>query len=88
MLKTAAHVKVEATDGFKVSIPIEKALNNFGDVLLAYEMNGEDIPRDHGYPIRLIVPGYVGVRNIKWVKSIEISDEEMDSEWQRGISYK
>lgn len=51
-------------------------------------MNGEDIPRDHGFPLRAIVPGYVGVRNLKWIKTINISEKEMDSEWQKGISYK
>ena len=44
-------------------------------------MNGETLPRDHGYPLRLIVPGYVGVRNIKWVKNINISKDEINSEW-------
>jgi DMSO/TMAO reductase YedYZ molybdopterin-dependent catalytic subunit len=51
-------------------------------------MNGEVLPRDHGFPLRLIVPGYVGVRNIKYVSSIELHEEEMDSEWQTGLSYK
>tara|TARA_B110000503_G_scaffold135874_1_gene217213 strand:- start:1044 stop:1274 length:231 start_codon:yes stop_codon:yes gene_type:complete len=51
-------------------------------------MNGEDIPRDHGYPLRVVVPGYVGVRNLKWIKTITVSENEMDSEWQKGISYK
>ena len=37
------------------------------EVILAYEMNGESIPLDHGYPLRLIVPGLIGVRNAKWV---------------------
>ena len=49
------------------SIPIEKALDPHGDVILAYEMNGEPIPRDHGYPVRVIVPGVVGARNVKWL---------------------
>lgn len=49
------------------SIPIEKALDPYGDVILAYEMNGEPIPRDHGYPIRVVVPGVVGARNVKWL---------------------
>jgi len=35
-------------------------------------MNGEDIPRDHGYPLRVVVPGYVGVRNLKWIKTITV----------------
>lgn len=51
-------------------------------------MNGEDISRDHGYPLRAIVPGYVGVRNLKCIKTIIVSENEMDSEWQKGISYK
>ena len=50
-------------------------------------MNNEEIPRDHGYPLRVIVPGYVGVRNLKWIKTITVSDKEIDSEWQKGISY-
>jgi sulfite oxidase len=42
-------------------------------------MNGEDIPVEHGYPLRLVVPGVVGVRNAKWVKALRISDEEARS---------
>jgi hypothetical protein len=42
------------------SIPIEKALHEYGDVLLAYEMNGETLPREHGYPIRIVTPGKGG----------------------------
>ncbi len=82
------HVHFEGEEGVKASIPIEKAMNIYGDVILAYEMNGSEIPRDHGYPLRLIVPGHVGIRNIKWLKNITISDEEVDGIWQRGISYK
>lgn len=54
------------------SIPIEKALDPHGDVILAYEMNGEPIPRDHGYPVRVIVPGVVGARNVKWLGKLYI----------------
>lgn len=62
-------------------IPIEKALDPFGDAILAYEMNGETLPRDHGYPVRLLAPGHAGCRNVKWVQSIIVSDEasELDS---------
>ena len=42
-------------------------------------MNGEDIPIEHGYPLRLVVPGVVGVRNAKWVSALKISDEEARS---------
>lgn len=60
---------------YGASIPIEKALNPAGDVILAYEMNGEPIPRDHGYPLRVIVPGIVGARNVKWLGKICIFPE-------------
>lgn len=56
-------------------IPVEKALDPFGDAILAYEMNGEVLPRDHGYPIRLLAPGHAGCRNVKWVSSIVLSAE-------------
>ena len=82
------HVQFLAIDGLAASIPIETALNPYGDVLIAYEMNGEDLPTDHGYPIRAIVPGHVGIRNVKWVKSIVLSSEEAEGPWQRGIAYK
>ncbi|XP_074094166.1 sulfite oxidase [Cotesia typhae] len=66
------------------SIPISRALDPRADVILAYEMNGEPISRDHGYPIRAIVPGVVGARNIKWLAKIVISNEESRSQFQRG----
>ena len=42
--------------------------------MIAYKMNDLDIPLDQGYPLRIIAPGYAGSKNIKWVKSIIISD--------------
>ena len=53
-------------------LPIAKALD---DALLAFEMNGEELPPDHGFPARLVVPGWIGVASIKWVGSIEVSDD-------------
>lgn len=62
-------------------IPIEKALDPFGDAILAYEMNEETLPRDHGYPIRLVAPGHAGCRNVKWVRNIAVTAaaSELDS---------
>merc|ERR1719277_1785960 len=82
------HVVFEGLDEMQASIPIEKALSVYGDVLVAYEMNGEPLPTEHGFPLRIVVPGTVGVRNVKWVKSIRTSAEEAVGTWQRGISYK
>jgi DMSO/TMAO reductase YedYZ molybdopterin-dependent catalytic subunit len=59
-------------------LPVQKALD---DVLLAYEMNGEPLPPDHGFPVRLVVPGWVGVASIKWVGQIEVSDRPLTSPW-------
>jgi len=44
---------------------------------------GEPVPADHGFPLRLIIPGVVGARNVKWLKKIVLSDEESHSHWQR-----
>ena len=85
---TQKHVRFESLDGMKASINMEKATNPYGDVIIAYEMNGEPIPREHGFPLRAIVPGYSAVRNVKWVKKIEISTEESEGAWQRGLNYK
>ncbi|MFD4231904.1 sulfite oxidase [Streptomyces sp. NPDC058545] len=63
-------------------LPVAKALD---DVILAYEMNGEPLPPDHGYPVRLIVPSWVGIANIKWVGDIEVSAEPLLSPWNTGL---
>jgi len=59
-------------------LPIAKALD---DVLLAYEMNGEPLPPDHGHPVRLVVPGWIGIASIKWVGDIEVAAEPLHSPW-------
>lgn len=57
---------------YGASIPLSKALDPRGDVLLAYEMNGKPLPRDHGFPVRAVVPGIVGARNVKWLSTYNI----------------
>ena len=59
-------------------------MDPLGDVLLAYEMNGKPIPVDHGFPVRVIAPGIVGARNVKWLGRIIASEEESDSHWQQN----
>jgi sulfite oxidase len=82
------HVRFHALDGMSASIGIEKALNPYGDVIVCYEMNDEPLPRDHGFPLRIIVPGYAAVRNVKWVEKIELAKTEAKGAWQRGLNYK
>lgn len=77
------HVHLNGSEAYGASIPIRKALDPHGDVLLAYDMNGVPISRDHGAPLRAIVPGTVGARWTKWLNRISLSDEESSSQWQR-----
>eukprot|EP00262_Sarcandra_glabra_P004260 TRINITY_DN1521_c1_g1_i3.p1 TRINITY_DN1521_c1_g1~~TRINITY_DN1521_c1_g1_i3.p1 ORF type:complete len:415 (+),score=76.09 TRINITY_DN1521_c1_g1_i3:54-1247(+) len=68
--------KEENGGPYKASIPLSQATNPDADVLLAYEMNGEVLNRDHGYPLRVIVPGVIGARSVKWLDCINIILEE------------
>ncbi len=65
--------------GFRRVLPIQKALHP--DTLLAYGMNGEDLPADHGYPLRAVVPGWVGASSIKWLGRIVVSSDPI---WTRN----
>lgn len=64
---------------YETCIPLEYALDATNDVLLAYEMNDRPIPPDHGYPLRLILPGWVGARSVKWLSKVWITEKENDT---------
>jgi sulfite oxidase len=85
VLEDARHVwfegldQIQRPDGiipFGASIPIEKAMINdgAGTVLLCDQMNGQALTPDHGYPLRTVVPGYIGARSVKWLGKIVVSD--------------
>ncbi len=65
--------------GFRRVLPASKAMHP--DTLLAYGMNGEDLPKDHGFPLRAVVPGWVGSTSIKWLGRIVVSSEQ---QWTRN----
>ncbi len=65
--------------GFRYPLPVEKAMHP--DTLLAYGLNGETLPRDHGFPVRALVPGWVGSASIKWLGRIVVSSEPL---WTRN----
>lgn len=71
--------------GYSDSIPVSKALE--AHTLLAYGMNGETLPRNHGFPCRLYVPNIYGEKNVKWLQEIEVVDYDYSGYWQeRGWS--
>jgi DMSO/TMAO reductase YedYZ molybdopterin-dependent catalytic subunit len=64
---------------FSRSIPLEKARR---DVLLAYRMNGTDVPPEHGFPVRAIVPGWYAMASIKWLQRIIVTDQPFTGYYQ------
>ena len=69
------------TDGYDVGIPVDRAL--LDGTLLTFEINGQPLPTEHGYPIRAIVPGLYGMMNPKWITSIEAVNGVYEGYWQR-----
>jgi DMSO/TMAO reductase YedYZ molybdopterin-dependent catalytic subunit len=63
---------VKMRQEFSRSLSVPDALRP--EVLLCYEMNGEPLPQEHGFPVRLIVPGWYGVANVKWLSRVDVTD--------------
>jgi len=68
-------------DGYTDSIPYSFSLSE--DVFLAFKMNGEDLPKVHGYPLRAIVPGIYGMKNVKWLSKIELVNFDFKGYWEK-----
>jgi DMSO/TMAO reductase YedYZ molybdopterin-dependent catalytic subunit len=76
--RSAVGLAVLSTDEFSSAIPLEAARDP--DTILAYEMNGEVLPHEHGYPARLLAPGRYGMKNAKWVMAIRPMSREF-ADW-------
>lgn len=84
-----AHVAFSAPDisalatpeqAYGGSIPLKKAMAE--EVLLAWEMNGQPLPRVHGGPVRVVVPGYIGARSVKWLTGITVQPQPSKNYFQ------
>jgi DMSO/TMAO reductase YedYZ molybdopterin-dependent catalytic subunit len=75
-------VAFRCADGYTESIPLPAALDP--DTLVVYEMNAEPLTPKHGFPVRLLVPGYFGMKNPKWITKIEPVDYNFLGYWERS----
>src|SRR3954469_9298405 len=91
VLAAAKHIWFEAVDTvatpaggeiFGASIPLERALAD--DVVLAVTMNGEPLPPVHGGPLRVVIPGWIGARSVKWVVRITVADQPWTNTFANG----
>lgn len=92
--EAARHIWFDGTDRavvdgittpFAASIGLARAMED--DVLLAYEMNGEALPEVHGAPVRVVIPGQIGARSVKWLERITVADRPSHNHFQR-VSYR
>jgi DMSO/TMAO reductase YedYZ molybdopterin-dependent catalytic subunit len=77
----AVKVVLRARDGYSDSIPLATALRD--GTLVAYEMNGQPLERQHGFPARALVMGLYGIKNVKWLAAVEVVDTDYKGYWQR-----
>ena len=85
LLEGADHGKERGAPGelsYAMSLPMDKALHP--DTLLAFEMNGESLSPEHGYPARVVVPGWYGMASVKWLASIQVLDHPFEGYHQTG----
>jgi DMSO/TMAO reductase YedYZ molybdopterin-dependent catalytic subunit len=63
-------------DGYLKDLPLSRL--KAGDVLVAYELNGAPLPAEHGFPVRLVVPGYYGTNSVKWLWRLQLADRRAE----------
>jgi DMSO/TMAO reductase YedYZ molybdopterin-dependent catalytic subunit len=77
----ATKVVLRARDGYSDSVPLTAAL--LDGTIVAYEMNGKPLERQHGFPARALVMGLYGIKNVKWLAEVEVVDSDYKGYWQR-----
>jgi DMSO/TMAO reductase YedYZ molybdopterin-dependent catalytic subunit/mono/diheme cytochrome c family protein len=82
ILFNGADVPIGTMPDFQRSIPVAKALDS--NTLLAFEMNGQTLPVKHGFPLRVVAPGWASDSWMKWLTSIRVLDREHDGFWMKS----
>lgn len=78
-------IEAGAEQPFERSIPLDEARRD--EVVLAYEMNGRPLPPQHGFPLRLVVPGWYGMTNVKWIAAVTVVDRPFAGH-QQATAYR
>ena len=82
---TVRFINWKAADGYTESLPLAQALEN--DVLLVYGMNNEALSQKHGFPLRVLIPGRLGMKQPRWITEISLSATDITGYWvERGWS--
>lgn len=76
--KNATHIKIQSADGFYEIVPIETIMSD-DRIMLAYAWDGVPLLREHGFPLRIYIPDLYGMKQPKWIDSIEVTDH-----WEPG----
>ncbi|THY75545.1 sulfite oxidase-like protein [Aureobasidium pullulans] len=80
----ASHIQpCQEDDWYGASIDLERAMDEDKDVILALEMNGEALTKEHGFPVRVVVPGIAGARSVKWLDRITVQTMESSNFYQQ-----
>jgi DMSO/TMAO reductase YedYZ molybdopterin-dependent catalytic subunit len=79
VIRKGTPIEFKYTSNFARSMSIDDAMNPAN--LLCYEMNGSPLPAANGFPVRLIVPGWFGMANVKWLRRIEVRDTRFVNRW-------
>lgn len=72
---------------YQRALPLDTALADEPEVLVAYAMNGAPLPPQHGHPLRLVVPGWYGMAHVKWLRDITVTDEPFTG-FQHTVAYR
>jgi len=79
---SATWAAFKAADGYTESLPLS-AINSDPTILVAYELDGQQLPGAHGYPARILIPGRYGMKGPKWLTEIELVDHESGGYWEQ-----